>query len=234
MMLKEKKFQTHRGFHTEGAMENTMAAFVEAKRRGSEMIEFDVRLTRDYVPVIYHDETLLRLHKVRMKVGELTLREMRSFAPNTATLDDVLCSPDVPEYFNVELKTDSATNPSLEIQVVEAIRKRRSEERIVFSSFNPFSLIRAHVLAPEIARALLVTQEDEKKNYWFLKQMSFLPLTNSQYLHWDQDMTSKDLVNEYKDKGYKIACFTVNDVARARELMDWGVESIISDTLLAV
>ena len=42
------------------APENTMAAFREAIAVGSDGIEFDVRLTRDGVPVVIHDSTLHR------------------------------------------------------------------------------------------------------------------------------------------------------------------------------
>ena len=42
------------------APENTMAAFGEAIDVGADGIEFDVRLTRDGVPVVIHDGTLRR------------------------------------------------------------------------------------------------------------------------------------------------------------------------------
>ncbi|RYZ78713.1 MAG: hypothetical protein EOP06_28540 [Proteobacteria bacterium] len=51
MMLKEKRFQTHRGLCTDGLMENTAESLMNAKKHGSEMVEFDVRCTKDYVVV---------------------------------------------------------------------------------------------------------------------------------------------------------------------------------------
>lgn len=233
-MFFEKKFQTHRGFWLDGEMENTLGSLVAAKKRGSEMVEFDVRLTRDYVPVLYHDANLKRLHKAPVEMKALTLAQAGTFAPNLTTLEQVLASKQVPEYLNIELKTDAAVDPALEIRVSQLVKKYKAEDRVVFSSFNPFSLIRAKGFVPEVSRALLVSEDNEPKNYWFLKQMSLLPLCDARFLHWDQKMTSLERVEKFMNEGYQIAAYTVNDVERARELLSWGVHSIISDKLLTV
>ncbi|HKY44532.1 MAG TPA: glycerophosphodiester phosphodiesterase family protein, partial [Pyrinomonadaceae bacterium] len=58
------------------APENTMAAFREAIAAGSDGIEFDVRLTRDAVPIIIHDNTLRRTTGLRHRVADLTWPEL--------------------------------------------------------------------------------------------------------------------------------------------------------------
>jgi glycerophosphoryl diester phosphodiesterase len=234
MMFLEKKFQTHRGFWVEGITENTLDSMMAAKKRGSQMVEFDVRLTRDYVPVLYHDASLKRLHKAPVNMNALTLDQAKVFAPNLTTLEQVLTSKDVPDFLNIELKTDAAVNPALEIRVSQLVKKYRAEDRVVFSSFNPFSLIRAKGFVPEVARALLVSEDDEPKNYWFLKQMSLLPLCNARFLHWDQKMTTQERVDKFMGAGFQIGVYTVNDAEEARKFFSWGVHSIISDKLLSV
>lgn len=234
MMFFEKKFQTHRGYWVDGIMENTLESLMAAKKRGSEMVEFDVRLTRDYVPVVYHDATLKRLHMAPVDMKALTLEQARTFAPNLTTLEQVLASKKVPDYLNIELKTDAAVDPALEIRVSQLVKKYKAEDRVVFSSFNPFSLIRCKGLIPDVSRALLVSEDDEPKNYWFLKQMSFLPLCDARFLHWDQKMVNSARVEKFMSEGYQIAAYTVNDAERAREILDLGVHSIISDKLLSV
>ncbi|MGZ3795020.1 MAG: glycerophosphodiester phosphodiesterase [Pseudobdellovibrionaceae bacterium] len=231
MMLLEKKIQTHRGYWQEGIMENTLESLTEAKRRGSEMVEFDVRLTSDYVPVLYHDENLRRLHKAPVNMQGLSLQQARIFAPNLTTLEEVLISQEVPDYLNIELKTESTVDPALEIRVSQLLKKYKAEERAVISSFNPFSLIRARGFIPEVSRALLVSQDEDPKNHWFLKQMTMLPLCEARFLHWDQKMTTAERVRKFMDIGYQIAVYTVNERARAEELFAWGVHSIISDCL---
>ncbi|RYF38341.1 MAG: hypothetical protein EOO38_24915 [Cytophagaceae bacterium] len=79
-----------------------------------------------------------------------------------------------------------------------------------------------------------VTEEDDKKNYWFLKQMSMLPLCDAQFLHWDQAMCTQERVEKFTNHGYQLAAYTVNDPVRAKELFKLGVASVISDTLISL
>jgi glycerophosphoryl diester phosphodiesterase len=58
------------------APENTLAAFEAAIRAGADGVEFDVRLSRDGVPVVIHDNSLYRTGGVRRRVDELTFNEL--------------------------------------------------------------------------------------------------------------------------------------------------------------
>ena len=58
------------------APENTMAAFREAIGVGADGIEFDVRLTRDGVPVVIHDSTLRRTGGLPQRIADLTETEL--------------------------------------------------------------------------------------------------------------------------------------------------------------
>jgi len=67
----------HRGLHdaSQDVPENTLAAFARAADNGYGM-EFDVRLTKDGVPVVMHDDDLERMTGVRSKISELTMDEL--------------------------------------------------------------------------------------------------------------------------------------------------------------
>jgi glycerophosphoryl diester phosphodiesterase len=58
------------------APENTLAAFRRAIEAGAEGLEFDVRLARDGVPVVIHDETLTRTGRMSAFVSEMTSRQL--------------------------------------------------------------------------------------------------------------------------------------------------------------
>ena len=57
--------------------ENTLSAFDEALRRGADAIELDLQLSRDGVPVVYHDRTLARAGGGRRRMSQLTLAQLR-------------------------------------------------------------------------------------------------------------------------------------------------------------
>lgn len=65
--MREPLIIGHRGASAV-APENSIAAFEAAIAAGADGIEFDVRLSRDGVPVIIHDDTLQRTHGLRGRV----------------------------------------------------------------------------------------------------------------------------------------------------------------------
>lgn len=70
----------HRGLHDNksDAPENSMAAFRKAIEAGYG-IELDVQLTKDRIPVVFHDETLKRVCGVEGNVRDYTYEELQQF-----------------------------------------------------------------------------------------------------------------------------------------------------------
>jgi glycerophosphoryl diester phosphodiesterase len=225
------RVQGHRGFWKEGAQENTLASFRAAKARGLEMCELDVHLSKDQVPVVFHDYDLKRLGGGDQRfVHDCTVSELAQIA-NVCTLEQVFTDPDVPSKINVELKTNKAFDGLLEWQVAAVVKKTKVESRILFSSFNPMSLARISRLLPDVPRALLVTQENDSENKIYLKKMWLAFLAKPHLLHLDHRFVTKKEMQMWKDKKIPVAFWTVNEALRARELLKWGAFSLITDTL---
>src|SRR5690606_39538230 len=70
----------HRGLHdrSRGIIENSASAFEAACRRGF-TIECDVQLSRDGIPMIFHDDELDRLTGASGPVGARTMAELESY-----------------------------------------------------------------------------------------------------------------------------------------------------------
>ncbi|MEN8202422.1 MAG: glycerophosphodiester phosphodiesterase family protein [Bacteroidota bacterium] len=69
----------HRAMHNSGVPENSLAAIRCAIEAGVDIVELDVRLTRDGIPVLMHDETIDRTTGGHGKVSDLSLAELREF-----------------------------------------------------------------------------------------------------------------------------------------------------------
>lgn len=77
----------HRGARAY-APENTLVAFAKAKTLGSEMFEMDVRLSKDGMVVVYHDEHLLRCTDATTKFPECSSHNVADFTySELSTLD---------------------------------------------------------------------------------------------------------------------------------------------------
>ncbi len=79
----------HRGASVE-AGENSKEAFEKAILLGADFIEFDWRLTRDHVPVVFHDKDLARLHNDARAIEDVTFPELEAINPGIMTVKAAL------------------------------------------------------------------------------------------------------------------------------------------------
>jgi glycerophosphoryl diester phosphodiesterase len=138
----------HRG-DARHAPENTIAAFLAALAiRGCDGLEFDVRLSADGVPVIYHDPTLERVHGRPERIDALTAAVLADLG--IPTLAEVLTAVGRGPYLDVELKVDPGP---VAVEVLAAGRGSGLANAVV-SSFTPAALERVRRLAPTWPRWL--------------------------------------------------------------------------------
>ena len=89
--IRATKLIAHRGaHHRDGPRENTLEAFQLAADAGAWGIEFDVRWTRDLVPVVIHDADCQRAFSVALSVGDSDFSELREKVPQVPSLEEVV------------------------------------------------------------------------------------------------------------------------------------------------
>lgn len=156
----------HRGGAGE-APENTMAGFRWARRHGVDILETDVHLSADGVPVLMHDATVDRTTDGSGAVGELTLAELHALRADRRfpgwdgdvripTFADVLAMDDPFDTLLIELKADHPDRlDALVPMVLEMIAESPVADRVWVSSFEHDILRRVQVLAPDQRRWLI-------------------------------------------------------------------------------
>ena len=82
------KIYAHRGFSYK-YKESTLAAYQGAIDVGADGLECDIRLTKDEVPICFHDRTTKRIAGVNKRVSALTLTELRKIT-EVLTLEELL------------------------------------------------------------------------------------------------------------------------------------------------
>lgn len=222
--------QAHRGYHQNSISENSMESLSAAKSMGYSMAEIDVQITRDRIPVVYHDFSLRHRYRLNVNVSELAYSDLIRIG-TFAKLTDVLASSDKPDFLNIEIKSKNFYQFPIEDAVVALVKKHQCSENIVISSFNPWSLLRVKYLDRQLTRALLVTDEPEIWNLYYLKRMWTVPLIEPHVLNIRHSMFSPHLISKLNNFNVLTAAWTVNDLGLAKKLVAMGVNSIISDTL---
>lgn len=224
-------YQGHRGYWVTGIPENTLPAFEESAKRGYSMVEMDVRISKDNIPVVFHDSTLKRLANSNKDVNQCSAAELAEFA-NIPTLEEILKSSTIPRYLNIELKTSSVWEGLLEQKVSDLIKKYKAEKRVLFSSFNPLSLRRMSYLLPDVPRALLASREKTPDNKIYLRDLWFAPYIKIHALHLDYNYADIDELEKWKNREVPVALWTVNDREKAEAFLRAGALSIITDSLI--
>lgn len=157
----------HRG-SSGSAPENTLAAVRLAIDEGADMIEVDVRMTRDFFLVVLHDQDIARTTNGQGKVWEYSLQELRAFdagvwygpkfkGERIPTLREVMNLLPAHVQLNIEVKTDGEPRDRLahEEACILAIMEKKLERQTIVSSFNHAYLKRFHHLFPAIPTGAL-------------------------------------------------------------------------------
>ncbi|MFN7825702.1 MAG: glycerophosphodiester phosphodiesterase [Pseudobdellovibrionaceae bacterium] len=222
--------QAHRGYWLGGARENTLSALIHAKKVGAQMSEFDVRMTRDQIPVLFHDKDLVRTTGEHLFLEDLSLQELKNRC-EIDTLEEALLNRGVPDYLNIEIKSDKAANEAIERKVTQVIQKTKAHRRVMFSSFNPVSIWKLSQYLPQVPRALLVTNENHPANQIWLKEMWTLPFLKVHLIHYDQAMLEEGYLAKVQELRIPFAVWTVNTKEAIDRFLSAGAKSVITDTL---
>ena len=150
--------------------ENTLAAFDEALRQGADGIELDVQLTRDGVPVVYHDRTLVKAGGGRRKISALDFEQLTGLDPgdrldprfrgqHIPPLRDVLRRYGRRVHLFVEIKTREGASAverheRLARSVARLVRELKLEKRVYVLSFDAEVLAAAKDEAPRLRPVL--------------------------------------------------------------------------------
>ena len=214
----------HRGASTD-APENTLYAFNLAMEQGADGFELDVQLSRYGELVIFHDFTVDRLTEGAGRVTDLTLAELQSLTlpdeQKIPTLDELFETLGPQPLYNIEIKVSGVWDQGVETAVADRIHSHHLENRVLVSSFSPFSVQRAR-------RALSSTTPVALIRYRKFPNYNYL-LASSEAEHPYYGLVDKKYMAWARKRDYKVNVWTVDDPAEAKRLVDLGVDGIITN-----
>lgn len=236
------KFLAHRG-GGKLAPENTIAGLHCALAHGFRAVEFDVMLARDGVPVVMHDPYLGRTVPGSGNVFDYDAAELMAMdagawfgaqfkgEPVPLFTQFVTFCKDNGIWMNIEIKPAPGFEAETGRVVAELTRAMFGLEIAqddpavpLLSSFSQVALAAAREAAPDLPRALLL---DKLPADWEAQANALGALA----LHTNHKHLTAPLARQVKDGGYGLFCYTVNDPARAREIMGWGVDALCTDRI---
>lgn len=205
------------------APENSLAAFAKAAEWGCAMVECDVRLSADAIPVVFHDDDLDRCTSGQGPVAAQTADQLRRLG--VATLAEVLAfCVRAGLGINIEIKPDRGAEAATARAALELAGRLWPTDRPppLVSSFRRAALAQAGAVAPHWPRGLLYTRLPAG----WRRHAETLGCSS---VHLDHRWLTPMRVGPLRDAGLAVAGYTVNSRARAEKLWNIGVLAVFSD-----
>lgn len=221
------------------APENTLAAMRLASRLGLKMVEYDVALSSDEVPIVLHDRGLERTSNGHGNADELRFAQLARYdfgswhsaayaGEPLATLYSVAAFTQAHGIAsNIEIKPQpgrEALTGRIVAQTARALWEHSATAPLL-SSFSEAALLAARDQAPELPRALLLDRPLAPNWPELMHRLQCVAL------HLEQSCIEPALIHAVHDKGYRIAAWTVNDALRAKTLLQWGCDMVFTDAI---
>ncbi len=207
------------------APENTLAGFALAADLGCRMVEFDVRLSGDGIPIVFHDDTLDRCGGASGPVAARSLAELRHLPAAIPTLAETLAlCLDRGLAVNIELKPGrgaAAATAAAALKVACALWPAGRPAPLL-SSFSRPALAEAARLCPGWPRGLLVERPDAAA-------IGTAVALGCVAIHAGHSRLSPERIALVRAAGLAVLAYTVNRPARARLLLQRGISAVFSD-----
>lgn len=228
----------HRGY-SKRAPENTMSAFRLAHEAEANMIELDVILTNDRIPVVVHDNHLKNYGYKNKYVTNLSFEELQQIdagswfshefsSEKIPALDKVLKWAKGKISLNIEIKPESVTGrveDGIEELVIEQVQKHQMQEYVLLSSFDYRAVKRFKKIDPGISSGLLY----EKKQASGLNPVELIKNLNADTFHCTWMQLRWGWLKMLKDIDIPVFIYTVNNKWVMQKIIRKGVAGIFSD-----
>jgi glycerophosphoryl diester phosphodiesterase len=227
---------------------NTLYAFRKSVEMGVDVIETDLRQSKDGVLIISHDESVDRISNGTGRILDLTYTELKEldagyhWSPDGdktfpyrgrgityISLEDVFKT--LPEMrFNVDMKQN---DPPIDEALCKLIRQYNMQSKVVAASFRHKNMTAFRKLCPEVTTAADLT---ETCNFVLLNFISLSRLLRLQFQVFQVPTSGSGIpiitrrfIEAAHASGLRVEVWTIDDPEEMRRLLSLGVDGIMSD-----
>ncbi|MEV5902510.1 glycerophosphodiester phosphodiesterase [Streptomyces sp. NPDC052127] len=201
--------------------ENTVDSLRSALDRGADAVEFDVRLTRDGVPVLLHDETLKRLWQQDRPLLSLSAAEVRGLtAGGVPTLAEALAAT---EGSRLMLDLPGTRDVRTARRIVDAVREAGAADRVYYCA-DAGAMLAVRAADPSAEIALTCTSLAPPRP-------ALLDAVKPRWLNYRFSLVDRELAARVHHDGFLLSVWTPDTRRSLRRLIDLGVDSITTNRI---
>ena len=231
------------------APENTLAAFGKAVEDDAEGIEFDVRLTKDNIAVVFHDATLLRIAENTGRIANFTATELKDFdigswfnnkyptinnpkftQQKIPTLKETLeFLRDYKGVIYIELKCRKKNIKALSDAVCRDIQDSPLLPQIIVKSFKLDVLPNIQKNCPNAKTAALFAPKVKTIIRKEKRLINIAKDLNADFLSVHFSLATKNLMRKAKDNNLEVAIWTADSPRWIKRSLKLGIKHIITN-----
>ena len=219
----ETKIISHRGRTSRKSADNTLASVNDAIELKVEMVEVDIRQTKDSQIVCFHDPDIQG-----ELIRDLDYSEIIEKDSQIPTLEQVLWSAKGKIGIEIELK-----EPGYELEVVSIARDYFNYDKFVLKSFHPQVVERVKEIDQKIFAGLLVGSAFSLEQLFFTLKEAYtsnnFKQSNADFISPYYKIFEAGWFSRFTRNNVPIQVWTVNDVESIRTLINQQVHSIVTD-----
>ncbi len=226
--------------------ENTLESFRAAVASGAQYLEFDIHMTRDGEIVVAHDEHLKRMCGLDRLIPDMTYVELatadagRMFTLDGATfpfrgkgirvprLADVLT-----EFSKLRMIVEAKQiAPSVVAPMLDVIDRAAMRRMVLVASEHQEPLDEVRKLAPEIPTNFSYLESGMFIQAMGTRDANYQPPADAVQIphrHESWELVTPESVAFAHRMGVEVHVWTVNEEPEMSELLDMGVDGLISD-----
>ncbi len=213
------------------AQENSFSSIGKAAELGADMVEVDVRITADNVPVIAHDDSLKRVFGKDGTVGQFTIKELREATADghepIMTFDEIT---EACKALRIGLYLDiKRINYEATVSIFETLNRHSFMNATIFGSFRPDWLAEIKAHEPDAITSILFSSTH-------VDPVLLAKAINCDYVHpcWERfeephKFLTETWIREVRAAGLGIVCWHEERPSEIRALQALGVDGICSD-----
>ncbi len=240
--MREFEIVAHRGV-ADGVPENTIGAFQRALELGADAFELDVRLSRDRVPVVFHNFYLQETTSASGPVFEydalqLQLLELQGAREDIGDRCRIPTLREVLETFagllGVEIEIKGPEPESAEIVAGELEPFRDLWETMEVTSYEPALLLDIGRRCPGLATDLLQRRSEEWMGLDVVAYSALhgARLAKARAVHLHPSQLSPEVVGAVRSAGIEVHSWEVNDRGRLEMIEKLGIPKFDTDELV--
>lgn len=220
----------HRGAsaHTK---EGSASSIEMSKALGADMVEVDLRFTRDNVPVIFHDSSLMRIYGINQLISDLTLQALMSIIPEgkeaILTFEELVARcKSLRLALYLDIKDMNADDIAWIYQIVESAGMR---EFCIFASFRADWIAEIKANFPKAITSILFSSIH-------VDPVLLANAVNADYVHPcferfenPHELITGEWLQRVRDSDLGVICWHEERPAVIKSLFELGVDGICSD-----